>query len=101
MAQSNGLLEEQLSVLKAKLLAERKASNKEIEQSLTITQKETMLKHAKKDLVAAKTKISSLKTKNKDLKQQLDQIPQKQPNNNQGRANSRAAASHNAAANKD
>jgi len=60
-------------------LAEKKATGKEIEQSLALTQKETLLKYAKKDLATAKVHIAKLKVKNKDLKNQLDHIPQRQP----------------------
>lgn len=59
------------------MLSEKKASSKEIEQSLALTQKEASLKHSKKELNIAKTQITTLKGKVKELKQQLDEIPQR------------------------
>jgi len=55
--QSCQLLQSQIELLKQKLLQERKATSKEIEQSLTITQKESALKVTKKELSAAKAQI--------------------------------------------
>ena len=53
-------------------MADKKATAKEIEQSLALTQKETLLKHAKKDLTTSKGQVTKLKAKNKDLKNELD-----------------------------
>ena len=36
---------------------------------LALTQKDTLLKHAKKDLAASKAQVAKLKSKNRDLKQ--------------------------------
>ena len=67
-AQSSELLLAQIETLKTKLLTEKKATSKEIEQSLALTQKETLLKHTKKELAAAKAHVEKIKLKNKDLK---------------------------------
>lgn len=73
--QTSQLLQTQLECLKTKLLAEKKATSKEIELSLSMTQKDTLLKHAKKDLATLKGEMAKLKAKNKELKAKMDQIP--------------------------
>ena len=74
-AQTQQLLQTQLECLKTKLLADKKATSKEVEQSLALTQKETLLRHAKKDMATAKGEVAKLKAKNRELKGQIDQIP--------------------------
>ena len=73
--QSCQLLQAQIEQLKAKLIQDKKATSKEIEQSLALTQKDAALKATRKDLAAAKAQATQLKAKNKELKQQLDEIP--------------------------
>jgi len=71
-SQTCQLLETQIEHLKAKLVSERKASAKEVDQTLALTQKETLLKHFKKDLASTKAQVAKFKQKNKELKTQLD-----------------------------
>ena len=71
-------MQTQIELLRTRLLADKKATAKELDQTLALTQKEALLKHAKKDLAASKGHVARLKAKARDLKQQLEQIPQKQ-----------------------
>lgn len=66
--QASQLLQAQIETLKGKLVHEKRATGKEVEQSLALTQKETLLKHAKKELATSKAQVTKLKAKNKDLK---------------------------------
>lgn len=65
------------------MVAEKRGTAKEIDQSLQLTQKDTQLKQSRKEVAQVKAQVLKLKEKNKQLKASLDQIPQKPSASNQ------------------